>query len=135
LLGSLKLRSSALGVPLQLQRIDSGSTTTYTRQAHSEFEAAAGAAPRRESAIDTYTVPVAQQSDPLPSSLDAAYQWTSVGGWMRGLGLDDTPGRMLWVVHGRKFRRADELPAAVRAEIARLDPAALEHRFSWPPVP
>ncbi len=135
LLGSLKLRSSALGVPMQLQRIDAGSSTTYTRHAHSEFEAAAGGAARRESAVDTFTVAIGQETDPMPPSLDAAYQWTSVGGWMRGLGLDDAPGHMLWVVHGRKFRRAEELPAVVRAEIERLDPAALEHRFTWPPEP
>lgn len=135
LLGPLRLRSSALGVPLQLQRIDAGSATIYTRHAHTEFEPTAGAPLRRESSIDTYTVAIAQDTAPMPSSLDATYQWTSVGGWMRGLGLDEVPGRMLWVVHGRTLRRANQLPAALRDELVRLEPGALEHRFSWPPGP
>jgi hypothetical protein len=135
LLDPLKLRSTALGVPLQLQRLESGTTISYTRYAHSEFEATAGGVPRRETSIDTYTVPVSQDTDPRPASLDAAYQWTSVAPWMRGLGLDETPGRMLWVVHGRKLKRAEELPDALRAEIERLDPAALAHRFEWPAAP
>jgi hypothetical protein len=135
LLDPLPLHSTALGVPPQLQRLASGATTTYTRHAHTEFEATAGGVPRRESSIDTYTVPSVLDTEPRPSSLDAAYQWTSVAPWMRGLGLDAIPGRMLWVVHGRKLGRVEELPAELRAEIARLDPAALAHRFHWPTAP
>jgi len=38
---------------------------------------------------------------------------------------------MYWSVVGRKFRRAEELPAEFRAELEERDPGVLERTPDW----
>lgn len=117
-------RSSALGAPMRLERLDLGDRVAMRRDAQSEFTSRAGEL-RREASLDSFVVDAAALADRKITSLPAEYQWTSVTQWMPELGMTAVPGRMLWSIHGRKFARPGDLPADFREALERLSPGVL----------
>lgn len=130
LVASIPFESSALNAPMQLTRIDIGEHVTLRREAHSQYRSESSGELRRETSLDTFVVPARDLANPRLTSLDAAYQWTSVTQWMAELAMGERPGRMLWSINGRKFAKATDLPPAFRAALERAVPGALEHRFT-----
>jgi hypothetical protein len=131
LLGNMKFTSSALGVPMRLERFDLGTQVVIRREAHSEFTSPSTGELRRETALDTFTVDAARFDDRSKAFLAPVYQWTSSSQWMAELGMTGMPGRMLWVVHGRNVRQVSELPSDFRAALLRAVPDAFDRKLSF----
>ncbi len=118
-------RSSALDGPIALERVDLGTRLVLRREAHSEYRSSASGQTRRETSIDVFTVDARAFANRRIASLRADYHWHSVTQWMTDLDMGDTPGRMAWSVDGRKFDRAEDLPADFRAALLAAVPDAL----------
>lgn len=118
-------RSSALDVPMRLERVDLGDRVLLRRDSRAEYTARATGELRRETSLDSFSVDAAALANRAITNLPAAYQWTSVTQWMADLGMGATPGRMLWSINGRKFDRVDALPAEFRAALEKALPGAL----------
>ena len=131
LVADIKFESTALNVPLRLERINAGDKVILKREASSQYRSQATGELRRETSLDTFTVDAKALANPRVTNLPASYQWTSVTQWMPELGMAGLPGRMLWSVNGRKYQRSSELPATFRLALERTVPGALAHRFEW----
>jgi len=123
--------STALGTPMQLRVVDAGNHLIVRREAHSEYQLSPAAAPRRETAIDTFKLARSYLTDTKRSHWLPQYQWTSVTQWMTLLNMGNRPGRMLWSINGRNYLHAEELPSDFRQAVERLAPGSLAHRFDW----
>jgi hypothetical protein len=129
ILSNMKYESSALGVLPTLERITLGEVTVIRRPVRATFTPPNSSASRHELSIDTFTVPTRDFDNPRRRMLAPAYHWESVTQWMGDLAMGDRPGRMLWSISGRSFRRAEDLPADFRAALQRAMPGALERRL------
>ena len=125
--------SSILGRPVSLELLLAGDQVIIRRRAFSAFTAAGGKV-RRELAVDTFTLPAASFADAAQTSLNPSYSWDAVRDWSGLLDMSDIPGQMYWSVVGRKFRRAEELPADFRAALEERYPGALERAPDWEAV-
>ncbi len=130
LLVDMPWESSILGRPVSLELLRAGDRVIIRRRAYSAFTAAGGKV-RRELAIDTFTLPAASLADSGITSLTPSYSWDAVRDWSGLLDMPDIPGHMFWSVVGRKFDRADDLPARFRAALEERQPGALERRPAW----
>ena len=135
LTADIALESSSLGVPMQLDVTELGDRLLVRRTSHSRFTPPGASAPRRELSIDSFNVSAAAYRDPGISDLDAVYTWTSRAEWMTSLGLAELPGHMLWIVNGRKYRDARNLPPAFRDALEARVPGALERQIDWSGFP
>ena len=130
LLVDMPWESSVLGRPVSLELMRAGSEVIIRRRAFSTFTAADGKV-RRELAVDTFALPAASLADAATTSLVASYSWDAVRDWSGLLDMPDIPGHMYWSVVGRKFHRAEELPAEFRAALEERYPGALEETPDW----
>jgi hypothetical protein len=121
----IRFESTALGVPLRLERVDMGERVVFRRDARSQYASRATGELRRETSLDSFTVDAAAVANPAITNLPATYQWTSVTHWMTDLGEGMPAGRMLWSINGGKFDRAGALPADFRAALEKAVPDAL----------
>lgn len=121
--------STALNVPMRLERVDLGERVAFRRDARAQYTSRATGELRRETSLDSFVVDAAALANPAITSLPAAYQWTSVTHWMTDLGAGMPPGRMLWSINGRKFQRPGDLPADFRAALEKAVPDALTRRL------
>jgi hypothetical protein len=121
--------STALNVPMRLERVDMGERVAFRRDSRAQYTSRATGEQRRETSLDSFVVDAAALANPALSSLPAAYQWTSVTQWMTDLGAGMPPGRMLWSINGRKFDRPGDLPADFRAALEKAVPDALTRRL------
>lgn len=135
LTADVALESSSLGVAMQLEITELGDRLSVRRVSHSEFTPPGATRPRRELSIDSFNVSAAAFRDPGVTDLDASYTWTSRAEWMSSLGMADVPGHMLWLVTGRKYREAGDLPAAFRAALDARVPGALDRQIDWRDFP
>ena len=122
--------SSILDRPVILELLRAGDQVIIRRRAFSAFTPAGGKV-RRELAVDTFALPAASLADPGITSLSPSYSWDAVRDWSGFLEMGDLPGHMYWSVVGRKFRRAEELPAEFRAALEKRQPGALERTPDW----
>ncbi len=132
LLADLEIQSTALGRPMRLEIIDAGEFVSIRRESHSEILPRGSKVLRRELAIDSFEIAAADFHNTDISNLPVAYHWMSLAQWMPVLRMADVPGHMLWSVHGRKFSRAEELPAKFRQALDKRVPGALEREIIWP---
>jgi len=130
LLVDMPWESSILGRPVSLELLRAGDQVIIRRRAYSAFTAAGGKV-RRELAIDTFTLPATSLADSGITSLTPSYSWDAVRDWSGLLDMPDIPGHMFWSVIGRKFDRADDLPARFRAALEERQPGALESVLDW----
>jgi hypothetical protein len=130
LLVEVPWESSILDRPVTLELLRAGDQIIIRRRAFSAFTPVDGKA-RRELAVDTFALPAASLADPGISSLDPSYSWDAVRDWSGFLDMGDLPGHMYWSVVGRKFRRAEELPAEFRDALEKRHPGALELKPDW----
>ncbi len=133
LLVDVPWESSILDRPVSLELLRAGDQVVIRRRAFSAFTPAGGNV-RRELSVDTFTLPAASLADPGITSLSPSYSWDAVRDWSGFLDMGDLPGHMYWSVVGRKFRRAEELPAAFRAALEIRYPGALERTPDWQAV-
>ena len=130
LVDDIPFKSTALGVPMNLELIVAGDQVTVRRTARSEYVTRAGET-RRELSIDTFKLGAAELADPSISSLQPGYSWDSVTQWMTIFGMADTPGRMLWSINGRNYLRPEDMPAGFRAALEERVPGALQRKIDW----
>jgi hypothetical protein len=131
LVGDWKFESTALGGPMSLELIEAGDHVVIRRDAHSQYIASDSGEVRRELSIDTFKVSLDDLQNRRLTGLLPTYSWVSVTQWMTILDMGDTPGRMLWSINGRKYLRADELPARFLAALEEAVPGALQRVFDW----
>lgn len=130
LLEDVPWESSILDRPVSLELLRAGDEVIIRRRAFSAFTPTGGKV-RRELAVDTFVLSAASLADPAITSLSPSYSWDAVRDWSGFLDVGDIPGHMYWSVVGRKFRRAEELPAAFRAALEERYPGALERMPDW----
>lgn len=135
LTADIALQSSSLGAPMQLDITELGDRLLVRRTSHSQFTPPGASMPRRELSIDSFNVSAAAFRDPGISDLDAVYTWTSRAEWMSSLGIAELPGHMLWIVNGRKYREAGDLPRAFRDALESRVPGALDRQIDWSDFP
>lgn len=125
LLSDMKFESTALGGPMQLEKLSLGDVTVIRRNVRAQFVSPSTGELRRELSVDSFTTTARALADRKLSMLAPAYHWEAVGGWMADLAMGDRPGRMLWSIFGRNYRSADELPADFRQALLQRVPDAL----------
>ena len=130
LLVEVPWESSILDRPVSLQLLRAGDQVVIRRRAFSAFTMASGLV-RRELAVDTFALPVASLANTGITSLKPSYNWDAVRDWSGLLDMGDMPGHMYWSVVGRKFARAEELPADFRGALEERYPGALKQTPDW----
>jgi hypothetical protein len=126
LLSDMKFESSALGGPMQLEKLTMGGVVVIRRNVRAQFVSPSSGELRRELSVDSFTTTQRALADKKLRMLAPAYHWEAVGGWMADLAMGDRPGRMLWSIFGRNYRSAEELPADFRAALLQRIPDALQ---------
>lgn len=126
LLSDMKFDSSALGGPMQLEKLSLGDVTVIRRDVRAQFVSPSTGELRRELSVDSFTTTPRALANKKLRMLAPAYHWEAVGGWMADLAMGDRPGRMLWSIFGRNYRTVEELPADFRQALVQRVPDALQ---------
>ena len=126
LLSDMKFESTALGGPMQLEKLGLGDVAVIRRNVRAQFVSPSTGELRRELSVDSFTTTSRALADSKQRMLAPAYHWEAVGGWMAELAMGDRPGRMLWSVFGRNYRTVEELPADFRQALLQRVPDALQ---------
>jgi|GEM_PF-7012407 len=123
--------STALNVPMKLQKIDGGDHIILRHDAHATFIVPGTGEVRPEMSIDTFKLDEDDLNDTKLTALFPTYSWVSNTKWMSIFGMQDEPGHMIWDLHGRKFLEAENLPPAFRAALNSLEAGILEKPIDW----
>jgi hypothetical protein len=126
LLSDMKFESTALGGPMQLEKLSLGDVTVIRRNVRAQFVSPSTGELRRELSVDSFTTTPRALANKKLRMLAPAYHWEAVGGWMADLAMGDRPGRMLWSVFGRNYRTVEALPADFRQALLQRVPDALQ---------
>ena len=123
--------STALNVPMKLQKIAAGDHIILRHDAHATFVVPGTGEVRREMSIDTFKLDEDDLNDPKITALFPAYSWVSNTRWMSIFGMQDDQGHMIWDLHGQKFLEVEDLPPAFRAALNSLEAGILEKPIDW----
>ena len=123
--------STALNAPMVLQHIDAGDHVILRHDAHATFTVKATGEVRPEMSIDTFKLKAEDLANAELTALFPAYSWVSNTKWMSIFNMQDTPGHMIWDLHGRKYLTPNDLPEAFRAALEDLEPGILSKPIDW----
>lgn len=129
LIAGFEIESTALGKPDLLQWSIIGDRAVIRRDAHTRWVEPRSGNEKHEITAETYVASFAALTDPQTTSVDAFYSWVSQTEWLTALEMGESPGNLLWVLQGQKFRTVDELPAKFRDAFEQAFPGKLEKPF------